>query len=1041
MTKLRWSALLLAAALFVGCGHSMDGPTPTITKIVPSVACNQLDTTVTITGTGFVPVPEQTLQKMSVLLLPTVTLVDASGTKTAIDPAAVTWTDQTSMTFIVHASLGLAPGVYDVVVTNPTGKSATAKGALTIVPPPTLVSIKPTEVCDMRTTQVTLTGMNFRDDPTTAPLLVTIGTPTPTVLSEASGAVMFVDAQTVTVNIPPGLPDGVWSVTIQNADGCSSTLDNALTIAPPPTITSVAPNPAWNGQDTTVTITGTGFRMTPAVTIAAAGGAAITLAVTFVDAQHVTAVVPKATPTGSYTLTLTNPDGCSATAMLAVTSTAPITITGVINPFGCSTDDTPITITGTYFQSTPQAYLLAAATGGADLKLKNVAFVSSTKLTAIVPSGGVIGGPYTLKVVNPDGGVAQKAMAFTITDLCPPVIDDVSPNSVVHNYSTTAPGSTPITITGSNFRSDASVVLVDQSGQEVALPNVSVSTAGIPTKLTVNFDASALNLTDGIYLVRVKEADAAAPTGTGVTEWGDYSLFIVTNPSGKFSPAMASKPLPAGRRGLGVTGGQVNAAARFIYAIAGDSGGGTPTLFADGLVAPLDLFGNIGDAGWLTLRKMASAPATGDTTNTLPSARTGVGIAQWNGWVYVIGGTTSLGAAGLGATFTPTAPIADARRARILPATEAPTLSATGGTAGALAAGTYYYKVSTLVTAGTAGYGANAAETVGSDEAVVTVGATGSVQLTFARSSLIPAANVAGFRIYRSAAANGTSQSEQFLADVGASATGYTDDGSVATGMAHPLIAGMLSEWEAGPALQVARAYPGVAIAVAEPTVGTTIPDLYVVGGASSSTVVERTYEVSTLSSGTAGAFGPALMGSNDCTSETCMATGRWSLFAAAVVDPPSVTNPVTNWIVAGAGATVTGQNIDEHAQITGSSGLLQAWSSVATDPGAAFTISPQTLGPIGFYSNAHLAIIDGYAGLVQNKDEFVALACNGTSTNGVCDVGVDFKQSGARSNSNLGVMPPLAWPGYAITSGYMFIVGGSTDGLNAVATVQQGAQ
>ncbi|MCA1662995.1 MAG: hypothetical protein LC659_01725, partial [Myxococcales bacterium] len=185
----------------------------------------------------------------------------------------------------------------------------------------------------------------------------------------------------------------------------------------------------------------------------------------------------------------------------------------------------------------------------------------------------------------------------------------------------------------------------------------------------------------------------------------------------------------------------------------------------------------------------------------------------------------------------------------------------------------------------------------------------------------------------------------------------------------------------------------------------------------------------------------PTLTGSNDCTSEKCMATGRWSLFAAAVVDPPSVTNAVTNWIVVGAGATATGQSIDEHAQITGSSGLLQTWSAVATDAGAAFTISPQTLGPLGFYSNAHLAIIDGYAGMVQNKDEFVGLACNGASTGGVCDPGVDWKQAGARSNSNLGVMPPIAWSGYAITSGYMFIVGGSTDGTDAVTTVQQGAQ
>lgn len=955
---------LVAALTLVGCGHKMDGPTPTIAMLSPAAICNALDTTVTLTGSNFVPVPEQVL-KTSVLVLPTVTLT-LNGQATTIDPASVTWVSDTQMTFIVHASLMLAPGVYDVTVTNPTGKSVTAPGA--------------------------------------------------------------------------------------------------LTISPPPTIASIVPSTIYNGVDNTITITGTGFQMMPTVSIAAAGAAAITLAATFVDAEHVTAVVPKGTPAGVYTLTLANPDGCTATGTLTITDQPPVAVTGIISPFGCSSDPkgTPVTISGAGFISTPTALLVGADAGGGNLALKNVAFVSATKLTGIVPSGGKIGGPYDLTVTNPDGTSATLAKAFTITSDCPPVVDDVEPNQVTTNYKTSSPG-TPIILTGSNFHSDATVVLVNQSGQEIMLPNAAATVNGAGTQISLAFDASAGGsaLTAGVYLVRVKDTDAAPPTGTGATMWGDYSLFVVTQPSGKFTAAVAAKVLPMGRRGEGVVGGQLNAAARFLYAIAGDSGGATLTTLADGLVAPLDLFGDIGDAGWLPLRKMAAAPASSDTPNLIGTAsggtaspRTGVGIAQWNDWVYVVGGTKSLTAtAAMGAPFSPASPTNEVWKAHILSSADAPTVSATASVGG-LPAGTYYYKVATLLAANTPNYGPDPAETAASDEQVVTVGAGGAVMLTFAASTAAgapPAGDVVGFRIYRSPMANGVSQSEVFIHDVPAGATSYVDSGD-APGMAHPLVAGMLSEWEPGPALAVPRAYPGVTVVQATPN-ATATPLLYVIGGASSSSAVEKTYEVSPLSSGTAGAFAPALTGANDCTSEVCMAAGRWSLFADNVTQPVTVTNPATQWVIAGAGVVGSGSIIEAGLiDSTSSAGLIKSWAPVAADGGFAFTIPATTYGAIGFYENGYLAVVDGYGnGQVQgSNDEFTSLFCS-TALNmaGQCPADTPFKQGDntilkAKSNSGLGIkapLTPIAWPGYTISSGYIYIVGGTSNGTNAIDQVVQGAQ
>jgi hypothetical protein len=942
-------ALLLSSFVLFACSHGFDGPTPVIKGVSPSVICNaQIDTTVTITGTGFTPVPEHVLTKMSMLVLPSVTLTDATGKVFPINQGDVLWTDQTTMSFVVHGSTmpgALPPGVYDVTVTDPTGKSGTLKAALTIVPPPD--------------------------------------------------------------------------------------------------ITSIMPNPVSNGMNTTITIKGDNFRMTPTVSIAQAGMTSIALgSVTFVDAQTITAVVAAGTPAGTYTLTLTNPDGCSATAMLTIINPVSITVTGIVNPFGCNTEDTPVTISGTMFVSTPQAALVGAATGPSDLKLKNVAFVSSTKLTGAVPQGGVIGGPYPLKVTNPDGTSGTLPNAFTITKLCPPVIDDVEPNSVVHSYATPP----PIVITGANFRSDAKVYLVDAAGVETLFPGESLVIT--PTQITMSFNAAAMNLTDGVFLVRVKEADASVPSGgTGVLEFGDFSLFVVTNPSGKFLGATtdAMHPLPSGRRGLGVIGGQNNAAARYLYAIGGDGGGTAATSLASGLFAQLDVFGHIGDLGWQPLRKTSSASPPADTANDLPSARTGVAIATFNNWIYLVGGTTALAT---GAAPAANAPIKEVLRAHILSAIDAPTVTTATSTGGTLAAGTYYYKVSMLISP-TSGYGTHNAETVASDEQVVTISAAEGPQLSVARpaTSSVPAGNILGYRIYRSPMANGVSQSEVWLADVMTTATSstFTDDGSKTPGTAHPLAAGMLSEWEpavigTATSLLIARAYPAVTLALPP---GGTQPNLYALGGASSSTVIEKTWEFAGINAdGSLSAFGPTGLDTTGCaaTGETCMTAVRSALYASTVTGPPNVTTDVR--LVAGAGSPTAGAAVQEEVQVLGT-GLLGSWASVpVSGPSADFTAGfANVLGPVGFYENGNIGLIGGFTGGgIFSHDEFTGELCSVALVGGSCPANNTFTQQSPKSNS--GLNPTLlAWTGYTITSGYIFMIGGSTDGINAVATVQQGAQ
>ena len=101
-----------------------------------------------------------------------------------------------------------------------------------------------------------------------------------------------------------------------------------------------------------------------------------------------------------------NPSVFSPASFVLADSIVPTVI--AVDPATAANDiDTPVTITGAGFSAVPTASLGSTA-------LKDVTWVSSTTLTATVP-WGLDPGTYTLTVVNPDGGTATLASAFTVT--------------------------------------------------------------------------------------------------------------------------------------------------------------------------------------------------------------------------------------------------------------------------------------------------------------------------------------------------------------------------------------------------------------------------------------------------------------------------------------------------------------------------------------------------------------------------------------------------------------------------------------------------
>ncbi len=204
--------------------------------------------------------------------------------------------------------------------------------------------------------------------------------------------------------------------------GCAKSFDG-----PTPDPMSVSPSRGWTGADVRLVITGTGF--SPMVKNTLSGNESVVLpevylesipetalTVVFSSTTEIHAVVSAGAPVGGpYDLKVINPNGKYGILPSAytVTENPLITVSSIYPNFGWTGAETLVTISGNGFKSTPSAYLETES--GNPSYLENVSFISSTSLSAIVPSGLPVGGPYKLVVINPDGDAGVLENAFTIT--------------------------------------------------------------------------------------------------------------------------------------------------------------------------------------------------------------------------------------------------------------------------------------------------------------------------------------------------------------------------------------------------------------------------------------------------------------------------------------------------------------------------------------------------------------------------------------------------------------------------------------------------
>jgi hypothetical protein len=704
---------------------------------------------------------------------------------------------------------------------------------------------------------------------------------------------------------------------------------------------------------------------------------------TDMSATRIDATVPEGgTPGGPYPLAVTSDTGCETVLDAAFTILADpsLTVTDIIPPFGWTGSKTPVTVLGDGFVSTPRAYLIIESMTPRLQALKSTGFVNPQSLNSIVPEGLDVGGPYDVVVINPDGGGGKLEQAFRVTSLPPPTVENVVPAI----GDTQNP--TPVTITGCNLRDPATVELRDVAGMSFAGTVTTQPTCNGPANCADGSNECTMEATFptdtmvvGAYVVRV--------TNTDEDTWGDWSLFVVTLPSGKLDEWQAGTvDLVNARRQLAGVSGRINNASRYLYAIGGDEGvGGAVHDSVD--VVPLDIFGELGTPFQQRYR--------------LNTPRTQISAVQENGYVWVAGGADDMGN-----------PLDSVERAKILTLDDQPRLDDPSIAGGTLAAGAWYYQVTAFYD-GTHPDNPDG-ETLPSDEVVVALGIGGGVGLTW---EAVP--DAAGYRVYRTEAPDGVSSSEVFLTEVDASTLSFVDDGSISVDASRtPLKRGATGVWVThAETLNDARA--GLQVQVGHDPAGDAY--LYAIGGTGSCGGMGPATEMNCYELAPLSADGSTL-GAWVAGTETLISPRSFFASAIGENDGSSQVPMDESWIFATGGLNATTEF--EAAQVT-MGGQLSAWTEltppVSAKPGMRSGHTMQLVANAMF-------VIGGDA-----ANDLSGPPLEGSQFSQDFDPTPPGRTSWSNSTAVMNV--PRALYSLVLESGLFYALGGSTDATLTDAT------
>jgi hypothetical protein len=263
---------------------------------------------------------------------------------------------------------------------------------------------------------------------------------------------------------------GAVNVVVTNPDSQSGTLPSGYSYGnPAPTVSSIAPSSGPASGGTPVTITGTGFQTGATVSL---GGTAAT-GVSVGSSTTITATTA-AHAAGAVNVVVTNPDSQSATLPNGYSYGNPApTVSSIAPSSGPASGGTPVTITGTGFQTGATVSLGGTAATG-------VSVSSSTTITATTAAHAA--GAVNVVVTNPNSQSGTLPSGYSYKNPAP-TLSSIAP------ISGPASGGTAVTITGTGFQTGATVSLGG-----TAATGVSVASSTTITATTSAHAAGAVNV-------------------------------------------------------------------------------------------------------------------------------------------------------------------------------------------------------------------------------------------------------------------------------------------------------------------------------------------------------------------------------------------------------------------------------------------------------------------------------------------------------------------------------------------------------------------
>ena len=521
----------------------------------------------------------------------------------------------------------LTPGVYTVTVKDANGCMQTTNVTVANTPPPTVTAITTAAACNNINGTITATGVNG-----IAPLQYSI-----------NGAIF------VTSNIFTGLAAGTYTLTVQDATGCTSIATATVANTGGPTVTAVSTVSGCNASDGTIT--------------ASASGGTPGYQYSINAATYQASNIFNGLPAGNYIVYVKDANGCVNTVTIVVSNIAGPSINAVPAATACNINNGSITITASggtpgYLYSNDGTTYVAGnvftglAAGSYTVYVKdaggciksatvNVLNISglSLALSSIISSCGTSNGVITATAA---GGVAPLTYSINSTNYFASNIFTGLGAGVYTVYVKDANGcivTKQATVTSANAPSFSVTVQLNATcatGSGI----ISVNASGGVAPLSYNIDGGAfqlinifINIAPGTHTIIVKDAAGCAAaaqavtinnSGTG-TAPTDVS-FTINNVLGCTGEGKIKnlKGLPSGggrNYEFSLDGGAFTTASQFRPVAIGTH---TITARETGSVCSITKIAIIGNGTPATATAISTASACGGTSGTITI--TGVGV-------------------------------------------------------------------------------------------------------------------------------------------------------------------------------------------------------------------------------------------------------------------------------------------------------------------------------------------------------------------------------------------------------------------------------